>query len=66
MKVKIDKSPHDASQPFSHLIPIINVLCEAGNQAVYSEVFKLDKDGWYCLLRDKINFELIKGVRVVD
>jgi hypothetical protein len=54
-------SSNDTCPPFQHLVPIIEALIEGGNEPVSSDWFCLDQDGWCCLLKNPIDFDLLES-----
>lgn len=61
MKVKILSATSDPSRPFAHLEPIVQSLVDDGNQPVERNWFSLDQDGWHCLLKNPIDFDLLES-----
>lgn len=59
-KVRILSQPSDSATPFIHLEPIVRALIDDGNATLATSWFSLDQDGWHCLLRDPINFDLLE------
>lgn len=51
--------PH--GEDYSHLEPVVEVLIQAGNENVNSQLFYLDRDGWRCDLKYPIDFQLLKS-----
>jgi len=60
MKKNIKNASNNPKDPFAHLIPIVDELIQAGNELVHKELFHLDPDGWRCLLRKSIDFDLLE------
>jgi len=54
----LDSSPNDRL-PYLHLMPIVHGLVAAGNTV--DGRFTLTKSGWYCSMRDPIDFDVIRS-----
>jgi hypothetical protein len=59
-KLKIDKKPSFGTGKYEHLDPIVDALIADGNEIVGEERWKKTKDGWLCVVKDPINFSLVK------
>jgi len=52
----------DASLPYTNLLPLVEAVLAGGNTLVCEgEPFVLKPSGWYCALRDPIDFDLIEA-----
>ena len=59
MKRPIDADPPDWSEPYGHLVPVVDALVAAGNRVLYGGFFK-GADGWRCELAEALDFELLR------
>jgi len=60
MKKSIESVSNNPKDPFAHLIPIVDELVQAGNELVHKKIFHLDPDGWRCLFKKPIDFNLLE------
>lgn len=66
-RVLIAEVPAEGDPPYAHLLPIVQVLVRHGNSPIaHSSLvptgpcgFYMDKDGWICELRDRLDVGLI-------
>lgn len=58
-KRSIDSDPPNWTEPYGHLLPVVDALVAAGNRVVRGGFFK-DKDGWRCELADPLDFQLLR------
>jgi len=64
--LKIRPGDPDASRPYANLLPLVEVLLAHGNTLVFeSDPFVLTGDGWYCELREPIDFDLVEATFVL-
>jgi len=59
VKRPIDPDPPDWSEPYGHLLPVVDVLVTAGNRVVQEGFFK-GSDGWRCELAEPLDFQLLR------
>jgi len=60
--IKIEPGDLDASLPYANLLPLVEALLAHGNMLVFEgDPFRLTRNGWYCELREPINFDLIEA-----
>lgn len=62
MKIKIEPSSNDPKKPFAHLEQIVQLLIANNNQPVDKSLFVMDQDGWHCLLKEPIDFDLLESL----
>jgi len=64
--IKIGPGDPDASLPYANLLPLVEVLLAHGNTLAFeSDPFRLTRDGWYCELREPIDFDLVEATFVL-
>src|SRR5262249_7765012 len=64
--MKIGPGDLDASLPYVNLLPLVEALLAHGNTLIFEgDPFLLTRDGWYCELRDPIDFDLIEATFVL-
>jgi Sigma-70, region 4 len=60
--LKIRPGDLDASMPYTNLLPLVEAVLAGGNTLVFEgDPFVLKPSGWYCALRDPIDFDLIEA-----
>ena len=60
--IKIKPGDLDASMPYTNLLPLVEAVLARGNTLVLEgDPFVLKPSGWYCELRDPIDFDLIEA-----
>ena len=59
MKRPIDPDPPDWSEPYGHLLPVVDLLVTAGNRVLQGGFFK-GPDGWRCELAEPLDVELLR------
>lgn len=59
MKRPIDPDPPDWSEPYGHLLPVVDLLVTAGNRVLQEGFFK-GSDGWRCELAEPLDFQLLR------
>ena len=61
----LNSAPADEAAPFTHLVPLIDLLVAHGNQPLAMTRanrwgFYRTQGGWMCAMRDPIDFSLIR------
>lgn len=59
-KIKIASYPKDGSPGYSHLQPLVDFLLDGGNKSLHPYLWGNDRTGYFCHLRDDIDFEGIR------
>jgi hypothetical protein len=60
--IKIKPGDLDASMPYTNLLPLVEAVLAGGNTLVFEgDPFVLKPSGWYCELRDPIDFDLVEA-----
>ncbi len=61
-KIKIAPYPKKGTVDYSHLQPIVDYLIENGNKSVNSYLWGNNRTGYFCHLKNDIDFEGVKKV----
>ena len=59
--IAIEPESRDRQRPYANLLPILDVLIEAGNRVVGTG-FQLTQGGWECVLTEPIDFGFLRTV----
>ena len=60
--IKIQPGDLDASMPYTNLLPLVQAVLANDNTLVFEDdPFVLKPGGWYCQLREPIDFDLIEA-----
>jgi hypothetical protein len=61
VKLKVEASSSGPAHPLAHLERVVALLVANGNEPLSTPWFVLDRDGWTCLLRHPIDFDLLEA-----
>lgn len=60
-KIEISPTAPEGKPPYAHLDPIVDALLSGGNVLANKRRWVETKDGWLCVLKEPIDFQLVRN-----